>query len=692
MANHKTQNKHYENIRKTLEFLHPEGIFELCAMKPKERDSDLWEGKALNVVCGWYENQAQVAKLAQKLYAAEPAGIYITLNACKRDLLARADHRLIAGIGRTTDADIETVTNILIDLDPVRPAGTSATPKERRAALKLARKIRDDLIGQGFPRPLLAISGNGAHLIFKASHANTAENHAAVQQLLTCLADKYDTEEVKVDRKTHNPARLVRLYGTKARKGEDSKATGRRHHYSRIIKLPSKPKPLRISRIRKFIMKNQPVDPSQTPVAASSASPDGILNVPAYLNHYGIKILEEKRHGDSTLNVLGQCLFNPEHGRKEAAIGQCDDGTLFYQCFHDSCSYRTWREARLEISGDDSLAAFCTGSPKVEPHINEHFSIITARDIRENPQKEVPVINGLLMEKENLEIVGPSGIGKSLITLLIGLQLGLEGADKQLWDTFKIPGQCKTLFIQSENSSFGIKNRLGLIVKGDPRYKAALDQLIFPSINGDCRTSGNVTDPHFQRFLREMIHATDSKVVVVDPLISFHHANENDNAEMRRYLDTLTAISIETNTSLILIHHVGKAGNGSVGGGRGASAIGDWADNVLSLDPGKDSTLKVSHQKSRHFAKHSDFFLERTGTLDFQRVNPQCEEKSATVKTALEELGGEAKTQEQLAAKMVAMGCSSISTAKRLIADAVEAGVVEKAAKGKAVGYHLAID
>jgi predicted ATP-dependent serine protease len=338
------------------------------------------------------------------------------------------------------------------------------------------------------------------------------------------------------------------------------------------------------------------------------------------------------------------------------------------------------------------LSQFCTSKPHPEPNIRENFSIITARDIKETAREEVPVIKGLLAEAENLEIVGPSGIGKSLLTLNIALNLGMPSTDKSLWGIFNIPNQFKTLFIQSENSLLGIKKRLGLILKGDPRYEPAMDKLIFPHINGDCRTSGNVTDPHFQHFLKEMIYATDSKVVVVDPLISFHHANENDNAEMRKYLDTLTRISIETRTSLILIHHVGKASSGAVGGGRGASSIGDWADNVLSLEPGKDNMLKVTHQKSRHFRTHPQFYLERTGTLDFKRVTPESDDEGEIVKEALEALDGEAETQDMLADKMVEMGCSSKSKAKRWIKKAENSGLVGEVRNGKAVGYSLKQD
>lgn len=670
----KTQRK---NILRALAYLHPKNrVFELCVISSN--------GQRKQIAAGWFSDHKKAADCALRAGKECPEGIYVTVNPCKKELLDRADHQLKAIEHRTNDDEIASIKNIFIDVDAVRPPGVSATEAQLKAAVMLAKKIRRDFRKEGFPEPLAAMSGNGYHLIYKTSLKNNLGNRELVKRVLAALAQKYDNEKANIDQKVANPGRLVKLYGTMARKGKPK--PDRPHRYASIMKGGDDPKPVRSEQLKKFAPETISKPTKDKPSAKSES---GFLDVRCYLDHYGKKILDEKPHGSATLYVLERCIFNPEHGRKEAAIGQCEDGTLFYQCFHDSCKPRTWREARQEISGEESLSTFCTGKPKAAPNIRENFSIITALDIRETAREEVPVINGLLMEQENLEIVGPSGIGKSLMTLNIALNLGIPSTDKQLWAMFKMPVQCTTLFVQSENSLLGIKKRLGLIVKGDLRYEAALDQLIFPSINGDCRTSGSVADPHFQHFIKEMIYATNAKIVVVDPLISFHHANENDNAEMRRYLDTLTAISIETRTSLILIHHVGKAVSGAVGGGRGASAIGDWADNVLSLEPGKDNVLKVTHQKSRHFAKHPDFWLERTGNLDFKRVIPEVEEKSAIVKNALESLGGKAETQDLLAEKMVDLGCSSKSTAKRLIADAEEAGMVEKAPKGKAVGYQL---
>jgi len=86
----------------------------------------------------------------------------------------------------------------------------------------------------------------------------------------------------------------------------------------------------------------------------------GNLDVGKYLTHYGVPYNIKESSG-RTLYRLERCLFDPTHRKNEAAIVQDASGLVTYQCFHNSCQGRTWREAREKISGDDSLAPFCEG-------------------------------------------------------------------------------------------------------------------------------------------------------------------------------------------------------------------------------------------------------------------------------------------------------------------------------------------
>lgn len=91
------------------------------------------------------------------------------------------------------------------------------------------------------------------------------------------------------------------------------------------------------------------------------------VDVEAYLSHYGREVVKKKSNGSSVLFGLEQCVFDSSHTSNEAAIIQTTEGKLLYQCFHDSCSGRTWRDARQIISGDDNLSRFMTRGSGTAP-------------------------------------------------------------------------------------------------------------------------------------------------------------------------------------------------------------------------------------------------------------------------------------------------------------------------------------
>jgi len=92
----------------------------------------------------------------------------------------------------------------------------------------------------------------------------------------------------------------------------------------------------------------------------------GPVDVEKYLSHYGVEY-SIKKEANRTIYWLNQCLFDPNHGKKDASIIQTTDGVLRYQCFHDTCNH-TWHDARSMISGQDKIAQFCEGyDPNFKP-------------------------------------------------------------------------------------------------------------------------------------------------------------------------------------------------------------------------------------------------------------------------------------------------------------------------------------
>lgn len=164
-------------------------------------------------------------------------GVYFTLNPLNRDLLARRCNRVAwAGSGELAkDKDVIKRRWLLIDADPVRDPLISATDPEKAAAEHVIREVRQFLRGRDWPDPLLVDSGNGFHLLYRIDEP--ADDDGRIQRLLSAIAARFDTAEVKIDCSVFNPARICKLPGTLARKGDSTPL--RPHRRARILEWPT---------------------------------------------------------------------------------------------------------------------------------------------------------------------------------------------------------------------------------------------------------------------------------------------------------------------------------------------------------------------------------------------------------------------------------------------------------------------
>jgi hypothetical protein len=166
-------------------------------------------------------------------------GIYVTLNTVSPALLPRAPQtirdarELTKEGGVTKDGDILGRRWLMIDVDAERQGTCSATEQQKAKAKTKIEAIRTFLSGQGWPLPILADSGNGYHLLYRVDLP--ADDDGIVQGVLQALAKRFDGDGVKVDRTVFNPARITKVYGTMARKGEHT--AERPHRRTAVLEL-----------------------------------------------------------------------------------------------------------------------------------------------------------------------------------------------------------------------------------------------------------------------------------------------------------------------------------------------------------------------------------------------------------------------------------------------------------------------
>lgn len=192
-------------------------------------------GRSKTPAIGYFRDIYRAAEEAARIDATERyAGVYVLLNPARHELYARCADRIDEfGGSATTDADILRRRWFLVDLDPARPSDISSTELERDLASTRADEISASLSREGFAAPLKASSGNGVHLLYRVDLPNDPASLAAVERFLRRLDRDFSDERVKVDTSVGNAARIVRLYGTVARKGDN--IPERPHRRSRLI-------------------------------------------------------------------------------------------------------------------------------------------------------------------------------------------------------------------------------------------------------------------------------------------------------------------------------------------------------------------------------------------------------------------------------------------------------------------------
>ena len=279
--------------------------------------------------------------------------IFFTLNQISTEIVARSqDHFTKYAKNTTTDSEISKRKWILLDFDPVRPAGISSSEEELKAAKACAIKVRKYLSEKGFPEPVFALSGNGYHLLYSCDMDNGEQERETIKKFLEVLDQKFSDEMVKVDRANYNAARICKLYGTVSCKGDDTEE--RPHRRSRIVKAPENMEQVQLEQLQEIIDKIAPDSKQKKDSVQEKKSLWKHIPVKKYLEEHNIEIAREKPYMGGTCYVLKSCPFNPEHTDTGAYVIEYPNGKICAGCHHDSCSDKGWKDL-LELYPDKRM-------------------------------------------------------------------------------------------------------------------------------------------------------------------------------------------------------------------------------------------------------------------------------------------------------------------------------------------------
>ncbi|AGB03477.1 hypothetical protein [Methanoregula formicica] len=323
------------------------------------------------IASGYFDSPEDLAEKVGALDVLPSVqGIYITLNPVNPALLSRRANRIKIRLGKkdvtTSDADIVRRRWLPVDVDPVRPSGVSSTGTEHAAAIAKARRIAEYLTGMGWPAPVLADSGNGAHLLYLIDLSNDDRSRDLVKHCLEVLASVFNDAVAQVDVANFNAARIWKLYGTMSRKGDST--ADRPHRRAAIIEAPEAPEIVEQTLLVRLagVLPEPPAAPAPARPAGKAGNPPARapLDLRRWLSDHHIAVQTEKPYQGGTLFLFDQCPFSGAHKDGAYAI-QFANGAIHAGCHHESCGggSQRWQELRERFEPGKKRAAPKPESP-----------------------------------------------------------------------------------------------------------------------------------------------------------------------------------------------------------------------------------------------------------------------------------------------------------------------------------------
>jgi hypothetical protein len=333
-----------QEIRRTISTLHePNALIELCAIVGRD------------ITSGYYSDHDALARDGKRLSdSGMYDGVYVTVNPVKPDVpvqMGIKKNRMYKHVvSRTKDKDIAKRRWFVLDVDPVRKPKTSANDRQKAAACWCKTCAVGSLRSEwAMPDPVIADSGNGYYALYRTDVPNNQDMDKLFRNATEAAAAKFSIKDVAViDPVTHNPSRLIKLFGTQARKGPDTARTP--HRFSELGGVPKNLRTVTCEQLEAFVS----APSGNADAGRGAAAPEYNASVTSqklqeFLNWAGISIRSAGDYQGGMRWVLQQCLFNPEHNRGEVCVIRYPSGALKYSCLHQHCAENDWAKFRAAV-------------------------------------------------------------------------------------------------------------------------------------------------------------------------------------------------------------------------------------------------------------------------------------------------------------------------------------------------------
>lgn len=551
---------------------------------------------------------------------------YFTLNEIDEACYSRTQHDkiIMAPEATTSDENISSYQWLFIDLDPKRPADISSTDEELSAAKELAKRVYAYLKKKCFEDPIVAMSGNGMHLLYNIALKNSEENANLIQNCLQALSLMFSTDLIKVDTANFNPARICKLYGTLSQKGAGTEE--RPHRMTYIISVPDEIKPTRKPYLEKLAAE---LPQKEAPQKYNNFRPS-TFDAREWMDKHGLRYTEKADGKDYKKFILDCCPFNSEHKAPDSMITVGPSGAIGFKCFHNSCQGKTWKDVRLLFEPDayshnEDDARIEAGWREHKKHnrdleisyeepeeeTDEEPYFLTAEDILKRPDEEDEFIRSGIEGIDNRL----RGLKKKYVTLMTGLRGGSKSTLLTSIALTAVQDGHNVLCYSGELSDKDFMQWMNLQAAGKqhtveskkyPGYYSVSDQdrrLIAKWLGEHFLLWNNVHGNSFSKLYKQiekMIEAQKTDLVILDNLmaIDIHTLNNYDKYEAQSdFVELLVSLAKRTNTHIIFVAHPRKAmGMLRVEDIAGTGNLANRVDNILIVHRNNNDFKRLSKE------------------------------------------------------------------------------------------------